>query len=81
MLAVVSLVCGILGFLVVPIVLSIVGLACGIPAKRSIDRSKGSETGRELAVAGIVLSSVGLAIWAGLLLFGFGFGWMESIFA
>ena len=79
-LAITSLVFGVLGFLVLPIVGSLVGLACGIPAKRSIERSNGRETGRELAIAGIILSSVGLATWGGLLLFGFGVGAMQSIF-
>lgn len=79
-LAIASLVCGVLGFVAVPIVGSLAGIAFGIPAKRSIDRSGGRETGRELAVAGIILSSVGLAVWIGLLLFSFGFDLIGSIF-
>lgn len=79
-LAITSLVFGILGFIVLPIVGSLIGIACGIPAKRSIDRSNARETGRELAVAGLVLSSVGLVVWGGLLLFGFGIGAMRTIF-
>jgi len=78
--AVVALVCGALGFLAVPIVGSIAGLLLGLRAKRSIERSEGREGGRELAVAGIVLSSVGLAAWSGLLLFGFGIDALRSIF-
>lgn len=80
-LAITSLVFGVLGFLVLPIVGSLIGIACGVPAKRSIDRSNGRESGRELAVAGIVLSSVGLVVWGGLLSFGFGIGAMQSIFS
>jgi len=79
-LALVALVFGVLGFLVIPIVGSIVGLILGIRARRSIDRSEGREGGRELAVAGVVLSSVGLAVWSGLLLYGFGIDALRSIF-
>jgi Domain of unknown function (DUF4190) len=80
-LAITALVFGILGFLVLPIVGSLVGIACGIPAKRSIEASNGRETGRELAIAGIILSAVGLAVWSGLLLFGFGIDLMQSFLA
>ncbi|CAN5766619.1 hypothetical protein BH20ACT23_BH20ACT23_24470 [soil metagenome] len=78
--AVLALICGALGFLVIPIVGSIAGLVLGLRAKRSIERSEGREGGRELAVAGIVLGSVGLAAWSGLLLFGFGIDALRSIF-
>ncbi len=80
LLALVSLSCGVLGFLVIPILASIAGILFGLRSKRSIERSQGRETGRELAVAGIVLSSVGLAVWGGLLLFGFGIDVLRSIF-
>jgi hypothetical protein len=78
--ALVALVFGVLGFLVIPIVGSIAGLILGLRAKRSIELSEGREGGRELAVAGMVLSSVGLAVWSGLLLFGFGIDALRSIF-
>jgi len=71
---------GILGFLVIPFVGSIAGIVLGRRAKHSIERSEGREGGRELAVAGIVLSSVGLAVWSGLLLFGFGIDALRSLF-
>jgi hypothetical protein len=79
-LALVALAFGVLGFLVIPIVGSIAGLILGRRAKRSIEGSEGREGGRELAVAGMVLSSVGLAVWSGLLLFGFGIDALRSIF-
>jgi len=79
-LALVALALGVLGFLVVPFVGSLAGIICGVRAKRSIDRSGGRESGRELAVAGLILSSVGLAVWSGLLLFGFGIDALRSIF-
>jgi Domain of unknown function (DUF4190) len=79
-LALASLALGILGFLVIPIVGSLAGILCGLRAKRSIEHSGGRQGGRELAVAGIVLSSVGLAVWSGLLVFGFGIDALQSIF-
>ena len=79
-LALLALVFGVLGFLVVPIAGSIAGLVFGLRAKRSIDDSEGSQGGRDLAVAGVVLSSVGLAVWSGLLLYGFGIDALRSIF-
>jgi hypothetical protein len=78
--ALVALAFGVLGFFVIPIVGSIAGLILGLRAKRSIELSEGKEGGRELAVAGMVLSSVGLAAWSGLLLFGFGIDALRSIF-
>lgn len=79
-LALVSLALGVLGFLVVPIVGSIAGIICGLRSKRSIDRSGGRETGRELAVAGVALGIIGLSVWSGLLLFGFGIDAFQSAF-
>jgi hypothetical protein len=79
-LALASLALGILGFLVIPILGPIAGIICGLRAKHSIEHSGGRQGGRELAVAGIVLSSVGLAVWSGLLLFGFGIDALRSIF-
>ncbi len=79
-LAGVALALGVLGFLVIPFVGSLAGIICGVRSKRSIDRSGGRESGRELAVAGLILSFVGLAVWSGLLLFGFGIGALRSVF-
>jgi hypothetical protein len=79
-LALWALVLGVLGFLVIPFVGSIAGLILGLRAKRSIEGSEGREGGRELAIAAVVLSSVGLAVWSGLLLFGFGIDALRSIF-
>jgi len=79
-MALVALALGVLGFLVIPFLGSIAGVILGLRAKRSIDASEGREGGRELAVASVVLSSVGLAVWSGLLLFGFGIDALRSIF-
>jgi hypothetical protein len=60
-LAIASLVCGIL-----PIywITSILALIFGYVAKSQIDRSQGTQTGRGMAVAGIVLGWVWLAVLA-----------------
>ncbi len=60
-LAEASLVLGILGLTLLPLVASIVGLVLGYVAKGQIDRSSGRQTGRGLAVAGIVLGWIGIA--------------------
>ena len=55
---------GIVGlFPICPVVLSIVGLILGIMAKNEIDRSGGQLGGRGIAMAGIVLSAVGIALY------------------
>jgi hypothetical protein len=59
-LAEASLVLGILGLTLAPLVASIVGLVLGYVAKGQIDRSSGQQTGRGLAVAGIVLGWIGI---------------------
>ena len=60
-LAEASLVLGILGLTLLPLVASIVGLVLGYVAMGQIDRSVGQQTGRGLAVAGIVLGWIGIA--------------------
>lgn len=54
-----SMVLGILGLLLIPIILPIIALCLGISAKRMADRGQGG--GRGQAVAGIVMGSVGIA--------------------
>lgn len=58
-LAVASLVCGICAFVVCQIV-AIPGLILGLRARRQIRESGGAETGDAFALAGIVLSAIGL---------------------
>jgi predicted metal-binding membrane protein len=60
--AVASLVLGIAGFTVFPFVPSLLALIFGYKGKREIDRSNGQQTGRGLAVAGIVLGWVAIAL-------------------
>jgi hypothetical protein len=60
-----AMILGIVGlFPICPVVLSIVGLILGIMAKNEIDRSGGQLGGRGIAMAGIVLSAVGIALYA-----------------
>jgi len=62
-----SLVLGILGLIVIPIVFSILAIVFGVSARSEIDRVPQME-GRSNATAGIVLGIVGLAAWALILL-------------
>ncbi|MEU2129705.1 DUF4190 domain-containing protein [Streptomyces sp. NPDC018352] len=57
-----SMVLGILGLVLIPIILPIIALCLGISAKRMADRGEGG--GRGQAVAGIVMGSVGIAFAA-----------------
>ncbi|MEU9316779.1 DUF4190 domain-containing protein [Streptomyces sp. NPDC048295] len=54
-----SMVLGILGLVLIPIILPIIALCLGISAKRMADRGQGG--GRGQAVAGIVMGWVGVA--------------------
>jgi hypothetical protein len=47
---------------------SILGVALGYQAQREIDGSAGTQTGRGLATAGIILGWIGLAAWGLVLL-------------
>jgi len=53
-LAIASLVCGILGFLCLPV--SIAGVICGHLALSGISKSQGQLTGRGMAIAGLTCS-------------------------
>jgi Domain of unknown function (DUF4190) len=57
-----SLVLGICGIVLCPIVLSVPALVLGYQARREIDQSNGASGGRGMAVAGIVLGWIGLVI-------------------
>jgi hypothetical protein len=70
-LAVVSLVFGVLWIWWIG---SILALVFGYIAKNQIDRSGGTQTGRGLAIAGIVLGWIGVATLVLFVLFGFGLG-------
>lgn len=63
-MAVISMIAGILGLTVVPVLGSIVALVVGYMARKEIRESNGSQGGDGIAVAGIVMGwiSVGLAV-------------------
>ena len=60
--AIASLVLGISGFVVCPIVASVVAIVFGVIAKRQIDANPGTQ-GRGMAQAGFILGIVGIAVW------------------
>ncbi len=55
-----SLVCGIIGLIVFPVIFSVLAINLGLAAKREISRSGGQLSGEGKATAGIVLGIVGL---------------------
>lgn len=59
-----SLVLGIIGLVLFPIIPSILAIVFGNSAKHEIDASGGSLGGRGAASAGVILGWVALAIWA-----------------
>ncbi len=60
--AVAALVLGICGFLVCPLVCHVLALIFGYRARREIDASNGAISGRGMAVAGIVMGWIGVAL-------------------
>jgi hypothetical protein len=63
-----SLVLGICGLVVCPIICSVLALIFGYQARSRIDASGGQIGGRGIAIAGIVLGWIGIAIWVLLIL-------------
>ena len=61
-LALVSIISGVVGWVMVPFVASIVAVVTGHMARSQIRQSAGREDGDGLAVAGLVLGYVGLAL-------------------
>ncbi|MBS0230539.1 MAG: DUF4190 domain-containing protein [Proteobacteria bacterium] len=61
-LAVVSLVCGILGWTLLPFLGSIVAIVCGHMARSEIRRNPQTQEGDGLAVAGLVLGYLVIAL-------------------
>lgn len=58
-----SLICGILGLIVFPLIFSVLAIALGQAAKNEISNSEGQLTGEGSATAGIVLGIIGLVFW------------------
>ncbi len=61
-LAIISLVAGVLGLTLLPIVGGVVALITGYMAKREIQESAGAVTGNEFATIGIVLGWISVAL-------------------
>jgi len=57
-----AMVCGIVGILFCPIVLSVLALVFGNQAKKEMDRNPGGYTNRGQAQAGFILGIVGLCL-------------------
>jgi hypothetical protein len=66
--AIASLVCGICAFVVCPLV-AIAGLVTGVRARRQIRESNGAEEGDGLALAGLIVSGLGLLYMAAMIAF------------
>ena len=66
--AVASLILGILSISILPFLANIPGIVCGHVARSNIRGSGGSLTGDGMAVAGLVMSYIGLALWGLVLL-------------
>ena len=83
-LAVVSLVFGILGWNLLPLVGSVVAVVCGHLARAEIRRAQGALEGDGLAVAGLVMGYlvIGLSVLAlaAFLLFFGGLLWFAAMF-
>ncbi|MEJ5186262.1 MAG: DUF4190 domain-containing protein [Candidatus Geothermincolales bacterium] len=58
-----SLICGILGLIVFPLIFSVLAIVLGQAAKNEISNSGGQLTGAGSATAGIVLGIIGLVFW------------------
>jgi hypothetical protein len=70
-LAVGSLVCGILGFLFLPLIGSLLAVICGRMALTEIESSRGRIGGSGMAMAGLIMGYIQLAGWALLFFFFF----------
>lgn len=63
-MAIVSLVTGILGWFALPLIGGIIAVVCGTIARKEIKNSRGLFTGDGMAIAGIVLGSINIAMVA-----------------
>ena len=62
-IAIISLIAGILGLFMIPVIGSIVAIITGGMAKRDIRASSGTIGGEGLATAGVVMGWIGLVLW------------------
>jgi hypothetical protein len=61
-LAIVSLVFGVIGWTLMPLIGNVVAIICGHIARGQIRQSGGSQQGDGLALAGLILGYLGLAV-------------------
>lgn len=57
-----AMVCGIIGLLICPMVLSVLAIVFGVQSRNEIDRNPGMYTNRGQAQAGFILGIIGLAL-------------------
>lgn len=57
-----AMVCGIIGILFCPIVLSVLAIVFGVQSRNEMDRNPGAYTNRGQAQAGFVLGIIGLCL-------------------
>ena len=82
-LAIVSLVAGILSWILVPLIGSIVAIITGHMARAEIRRSAGTKDGDGLAIGGLILGWVSALLWvlgiAVLFMFLGGLAWLATL--
>jgi hypothetical protein len=61
-MAIISLVAGILGWVAVPVIASIIAIILGIKARNDIKASNGTQTGDGMALTGIILGASSLVV-------------------
>ena len=66
--ALASLICGVVGLFLVPLVLPVAAIVLGVMARREIEAARGGVTGVGMAMAGIALGVAGVAIAAAIVL-------------
>ena len=62
--ALASVICGVIGLFLVPLVLPVAAIVLGVMARREIENGHGRVTGIGMAMAGIMLGVAGVAIAA-----------------
>lgn len=62
-LAIVSLISGIAGLFILPIIAGIVAVVTGHMAKKQIQESMGAQGGGGMATAGLIMGYISLALW------------------
>ena len=67
-MAIISLVCGIASFAILPLIGHVAAVVLGYRARREIADSRGAQSGEGIATAGIVLGWLGIALFAVLFL-------------